>query len=241
MLAVARWLTVIGSRMCLSVLAAAVVLGSGGCTAGQAVWPGTAFSPDYGTSIGSPAIRPGMEFGWLYLYLDDTSKSALVLNSLRISGPGIGSVARVVEVKVAPLRSGYHHIYGLTGTPGGTYQTDPPVFLDGGECHKQALFPVPGHRLTPGSEVRIYVVLRAARPGKYAVRHQVLYFTQNGVRYQQTFPIRFWGSVAKNAPVLRVDILQAVCVKKTRARVLPNWPLPRNLKKSRRHLFKLIR
>jgi hypothetical protein len=231
----------IGSRMCLSMLAAAVALGGGGCAARQAVWPGTAFSPDYGTSIGSPPIRPGMEFGWLYLYLDDTSKSALVLNLLRISGAGIGTVARVVEVKVAPLRSGYHRVHDLTGTPGGTYKTDPPVVLDGGQCHKQALFPVPGHRLTPGSEVRIYIVLRAARPGNYAVQHQVVYYTQNGVRYRQAFPIRFWGSVAKHAPVAPVDILQAVCVKQARARVLPSWPLPRNLKQSRRRLLKLIR
>ena len=61
------------------------------------------------------------------------------------------------------LRSGYHHYYEQDGTPGGTYMTDPPVFR-GKTCRKQALFPVAGHRLTPGSQLPIYIVLRAVRP-----------------------------------------------------------------------------
>jgi hypothetical protein len=175
---------VLGSRMWPPVLAIALALGTSGCAPHQRIRAGTAFSPDAGTSIGSRPIKPGTELGWLYLYLDDTSKSPLVLNSLKISGPGIGTVARAVEVKVAPLRSGYHHYHVMDAIPGGTYQTDPPVNPGGKGCHKQALFPVAGHRLTPGSQVRIYIVLRYLRPGKFSVRHQVLYYTQQGIRYQ---------------------------------------------------------
>jgi len=171
------------------------------------------------------------------VFLDNTNKSALVLNSIRLTGPGIGTVAWVVEVKVAPLRSGYHHFLEMA-VPGGGYLTDPPVNLVGKGCHKQALFTVSGYRLTPGSQVRIYIVLRTLKPGKYSLPHQVVYYTQNGVQYKQAIPYRFYGSVADNIPYAGMNPLQAVCVRPTGARLLPGWHLPKNLKQLQQRLLK---
>src|SRR5215469_15936966 len=238
MAGLARSLAVLGSPMYPAALVVALALGACGCTTAPDIQAGTAFAPDYGTSIGSAAIRPGTEMGWLYLYLKDTSKSALVINSVDFSGPGVGTVVRAVEVKIAPLRSGYHHIHGMDATPGGLYMTEPPVNL-AKSCHKQALSPVDGYRLTPGSQGRIYIVLRALRPGKYSVRHWVLYYTQHGVKFRQTFPYRFWGEVAENPPrITGMDPAEAVCVGPTGARVLAGWHLPKNLKKLQQHLLK---
>jgi hypothetical protein len=209
-------------------LIGATVLCAIGCTSSRgSVHAGTAIGQDYATTIGSPPIRPGTELGWLYVYLDNTSKSTLLINSVAISGPGIGTVVRPAEVKVAPLRSGLHHYYVMNGTPGGTYMTDPPVAGYSAHCHKQALFPVAGFRMTPGSQVRIYVVLRALRPGKYAVPSQVIYYAAQGVNYRQSMPFRFWGSVADKARIIPIDPAQIECVKPAAARVLSGWHLPK--------------
>jgi len=208
-----------GLTSCAAALIGATIL-SGCIAAAQA---GTAIQEPYATSIGAKPIRPGTELGWLYLYLDNTSKSALVITAVGVRGPGVGTVVRPVEVKVAPLRSGFHHYYILNGTPGGQYMTDPPVNIGGKGCHKQALFPVRGYRMTPGSQVRIYIVLRALRPGRYAVPFQVIDYTQHRVRYRQSMPVRFWGSVADNARRIPMDPAEAVCVRPTGARVLTGW------------------
>jgi hypothetical protein len=225
MAGLARSLAVRSSSMYAAALVVALALGACGCTTAPDIQAGRAFAPDYRTSIGSAAIRPGTEMGWLYLYLKDTSKSALVINSVDLSGPGVGNVTRAVEVKIAPLRSGYHHIHGKDATPGGLYMTEPPVNL-AESCHKQALSPLDGYRMTPGSQARVYIVLRALRPGRYSVRRWVLHYTQRGVEFQQTFPYRFWGEVAENAPRTRIDPAEAICVRPTGARVLAGWRLP---------------
>jgi hypothetical protein len=210
-----------------------MVVSAAGCTGTTAhgiVKIGTAIGKDYGTKIGSLPIRPGVAMGWDYIFLRNTSKATLTLTSVGISGPGIGTVARVVQVTVAPLRSGYHHYFPATATPGGTYETQPPVI--GGNighnkivCWKQTLVPVPGYRMTPGSDARIYIVLQAVRPGKYILPSEVIYYTQRGVRYQQVFPIRFEGSVADQAPSLSVDPSQLHCLRRTGARLLSGWHL----------------
>ena len=191
----------------------------------RSVQAGTAFRPDYGTVIGSPPIRPGTEMGWLYVYLDDASKSTLVMNSVGISGLGVGTVVRVAALYIAPLRTGYHNYHIMDATPGGTYMTSPPVNIGGRGCHKQALFPVAGYQMQPGSQVRIYIVLGALRPGKYSVPSEHIYYTIRGVKYRQSTPIRLQGSVAERAPSLRVDPAEAVCVKPSGARLLPGWTL----------------
>jgi hypothetical protein len=213
--------------------------GCAGTAAHGSVKVGAAIGQDYGTKIGFLPIRPGVALGWDYVFLENSSKATLTLSSVGISGPGIGTVVRAVQVKVAPLRSGYHHDLGATATPGGTYETQPPVF--GGPighhktvCWKQTLVPVPGYRMTPGSDARIYIVLQALRPGKYILPSEIIYYTQRGVRYQQVFPIQFEGSVADHAPSLSVDAGQLHCLRRTGARLLSGWHLSMAIGRNRR-------
>jgi hypothetical protein len=175
-------------------------------------------------------MRPGVELGWDYWYIDlDGASEAVVIDSIRMSGPGMGTVARAIEVKVAPLRIGYHDY--PDATPGGLYFTDPPVIAAHGGCEKQELFAPHGYRMVPGSRARIYFVLRYLRPGKYSIKRQVIYYTQHGVRYKQTFNITFHGSVAYDAPPFEVDSAEAKCVgPRTGARLLSGWHLPKNLR-----------
>jgi hypothetical protein len=225
--AMVRGLKLASAAACAAALIGATALTATGCTSTPAsVKIGTAIGQDNPVTVGSPPIRPGTELGWLYAYLDNTSRSTLVLKSVTIAGPGIGTVARPVEVKIAPLRSGFHHYYDMDGAPGGTYMTDPPVAGYKAHCHKQALFAVKSFRMTPGSQVRIYVVLRALQSGKYAVPRQLVYYTKNGTKYKQAIPIRFWGTVANGAGAIPLDPHQINCVKPTGARLLRGWHLP---------------
>lgn len=135
---------------CLLIMATAA--GLAGCSRGG-VQAGHAFTHDFPVSTGTKPIRPGTEIGLLDLYLDNGSSSTVVINSIGISGPGAGTVIRPAKVEIAPLRFGRRN-YETNAVPSALYSTDPPVFFYGRKCHKQALFPVKGYRMTPGSQVR---------------------------------------------------------------------------------------
>ena len=59
-------------------------------------------------------------------------------------------------------------------------------------CHKQVLKPVAGYRMPPGGQARIYVVVKALRPGSWVIPRQVVTYTQDGATHQHVFPIRYW-------------------------------------------------
>jgi hypothetical protein len=185
-------------------------VGVGGCGAGG-VRTGTAFKYLYATSIGAKPIRPGFELGLLYVFLQNSSDSTLVISSVGIGGPGIGTTVQPVQVEMAPLQFGLHR-GEPNWAPGGLYQVNPPVFFAGGICRRQALLPVNGYRMSPGSQARILVVVRAVRPGRWAIPVHVVNYTIQGVPYRQAMQIRAWGSVADNAPYIAPYWAQAKCV-----------------------------
>jgi hypothetical protein len=199
--------------------AVAVVLIAGGC--GSGVQSGSALAHEAFSSIGAKAIRPGFEIGLLYYDFENTSSSALVVNSVGISGPGIGTVVRPVEIKIAPLRYGYHD-YEPHSVAAALYTTDPPVLMEQ-NCRRQALFAVKGFRMTPGTDVRIWIVLRAERPGRWVIPQHVLYYTQDGNRYRQAEPLRAYGLVTANAVYIPPDAGMAQCVRPERARFLSGY------------------
>jgi hypothetical protein len=51
----------------------------------------------------------------------NTSHSPLVLSSITAVGHGLGTTIRHVEIEIAPAETGNR------GTPGGAFETDPPV------------------------------------------------------------------------------------------------------------------
>jgi hypothetical protein len=202
--------------MFIAVAALSVACGSGG------IQSGTAFAQEVYTSIGAKAIRPGTELGLLYYDFENTSNSTVVIDSVGITGPGIGTVVRPVQVMMAPMRSGWHH-YELHSTALALYTTDPPVNFEGKGCRKQALVPVKGFRMTPGSEARVWVVLRALRPGRWVIPQHVLYYTQGGVRYRQAEQLRAYGLVTDNAAYIPPTYTMAECVRPEGARFLPGF------------------
>ena len=90
-------------------------------------------------------------------------------------------------------------------------------------CHKQALFPVKGYPMTPGSQVRVWIVIRALRPGKWVIPQHVIYYTIGKARYQQAIPLRESGSVAAHAPYIPPDSSVTPCVGPEHARYLPGF------------------
>jgi hypothetical protein len=208
--------------MCWLALAALITVGIDGCGAGS-VRAGSAFKYLYATSIGAKPIRPGFELGLLYVLLENTSGTTLVVNSVGISGPGIGTTVRPVQVEIAPLRFGLHQ-GEPNWAPGGLYQVNPPAFFAGGICRRQALFPVPGYRMAPGSLARILVIVRAVRPGRWAIPVHVVNYTIQGVPYRQAMQIRAWGSVSDDAAYIAPYWAQAKCVNAaTGATFLPGY------------------
>ncbi len=209
------------ARLACAVLSIVAFLGVAGCGRGG-VQAGHALRTDPPTSIGDKPLAPGFEIGLLDAFVDNASDSTLVIDSVGISGHGIGTVVRPVQVEMAPLRFG-RRTYEMTAAPAATYETDPPVLFYGHRCHRQALFPVKGYRMTPGSQTRIWIVVRAIRPGKWDIS-PVVHYTAGGVRYRQAVPVRQYGSVADHAAYIPPDSATVKCVgPQTGATFLPGF------------------
>jgi len=201
----------------VALTAMSLMLADCGTTGGNALVRGVP------TRIGSKAVRPGTEIGLLYVFLQNKSNSTIVLSSVGIRGPGIGRVVRLVQVDIAPLRNGRHHLLP-NSVPSSQYPTDPPVFWEHGHCRKQALVPVKGFRMTPGSNAWLWVVLRAVKPGRWKIPFHTIYYTMNGGKNQQSIPISAYGSVSKDAAYLPPYYAMAKCVgPQTGARFLPGF------------------
>jgi hypothetical protein len=204
--------------------AGAALLAVPACAGPAAPIPGHAFQRLYATNIGAKPIRPGMELGMLYVFLGNTSRSTLVLRGIRITGSGIGTVVKEVKIAIAPLRFGYHHIEAHS-TPGSLYDEDPPVDYGKGRCQWQALFGVRGYQMTPGSQARIWIVIRALRPGRWTIPAHTVLYTINGRLYQQKIPLRAVGAVKAAAPYIPVDWSEQKCIKPTGAQLLSGYHL----------------
>jgi hypothetical protein len=201
---------------CLVIAAALACLA--GC--GRAgVQDGHAFTGDFPVSTGDKPILPGSEIGLLDVFLSNGSDSTVVLTSVGVRGPGIGTAIRPVEIKIAPLRFGRHR-YERNATPSSLYITDPPVLMYGRGCHRQELFPVRGFKMTPGSQARVWIVLRGLRPGRWVIPRHVIYYRIGGTRYQEAIPLREHGSVATHAPTFPPDPAVTPCVGPEHARYL---------------------
>ena len=191
-----------------SCLAAALLAFLASC--GGGVQTGTAIERGDLISTGVKPVRPGVEVGFIAAFLKNTSKSTIVFNRVGTSGPGIGTIARPVQLKIAPVRSGFRHL--VDSVPGAIYTMSPPVMYFSRRCHRQVLQPVRGYRMTPGSIAWIWIVVRAVKPGKWVIPRDVLYYTINGAEYQEPFPQELTGTVSSNARYIPPFWAEAKCV-----------------------------
>lgn len=205
--------------MRLRFLAAAITLLTGlavGCGT-----PPDPFAYYYGTGIGPWVTRPGWDYGYNFDLAENTSHSTLTLQAVRLSGPGVGTVVRIVKARIAPFspRKNAEKMQ----VDQGNYAEDPPVELGPDGCQRQALYQVRGFQLRPGTTVRLWVIIKAVKPGHWQIPHLVLTYTENGGTYKHIVPFRYWGTIRTNAHVsarIVPDDFQAQCVKPEGARYL---------------------
>ncbi len=204
---------------------------------GSGAAKGLALVPDLATAIGAKPIRPGAELGMLYVYVENRSSSPIVLKSVSIAGPGIGTVVRAVQISFGPLYPSKVEATRADWAPSSLYGSDPPVIDIAQGCHSQLLQALHGHKLAPHKAGWIWIVIRALAPGKYKIPAHVIYYTQNGTTYRQSQPIDAYGSVAATAPPDMQPWATQICMQPTGARILPgfvpyNGPGPRPPKHS---------
>ena len=190
-----RW----GLLAVLSVIVGAVLAGSAH-DGGVAV--GTALNDSPGSSsMGVAPLPPGSKMGILNLAFYDRGDKPLTITGVTITGRGLGTVARVTEIKIAPV--GYD--------PGGLYVTDPPVFhflqasrLGPAGCNVQVLSTPRGFAVVPGTaqgrhNIYIWAVVQMLHPGRYSSLGSTVYYTQAGQRYRDFVALGFNGSVSTRA------------------------------------------
>jgi hypothetical protein len=187
------------------------------------VQKGHALAPDPATAIGAKPIRPGAEIGMLYVYVENRSSTPIVLDSVSIAGPGIGTVVREVQINFGPLYPSKVEATRADWAPSSLYGSDPPVIDIAQGCHSQLLRTLHGHKLAPHNAGWIWIVIRAVTPGKYKIPAHVIYYTQNGTTYRQSQPIDAYGSVAATAPPNMQPWATQVCMRPTGAKILPGF------------------
>ena len=150
-------------------LTASIMLAAAACTTsatrdGPAT--GTAVVRGYATIFGLAPIRPGTQLGLLYAVVQNRSRSPVTLSSITLVGHGVGTVIKILEVKIAPRETGNKAV------PGGAYEVYPPAayWPPAASCGKQPLVPLPGFRLAPGTQARVWFRIQGAAPGPFAVK-----------------------------------------------------------------------
>jgi hypothetical protein len=186
----------------LAVLAVVLGVAVTGCAQGSGIAEGTALNDAPGTSsMGVRAMPPGASIGILNLAIFNRSDQPLTISKVTVTGTGLGSVARVTEIKLAPT----------SYDPGGLYVTDPPVyhFLTGSRlgpagCSVQVLRSPHSYVMPPGTgqgrhNIYIWAVIQMTHPGRYRSPGANVYYTQAGKQYRDFVTLGFNGSVANNA------------------------------------------
>jgi hypothetical protein len=131
--------------------------------------------------------------------LRNDSAKTIRLESVSVSGRGIGSTVAVLGMKVAPLFRGTH------STPGGVYETYPPAIFVEHKCHVQKLLPVRGFQMAPNAEARLHVLMRSDTVGRFRVDHHIITYRIGWQLQKQVFPVGLIGSVAATAAPAPVD------------------------------------
>ncbi len=177
---------------------------------------GTALVRGYGSTLGLAPLKPGAQLGLLFLGLVNRSGSPVAISSVTLVGRRVGTVIKIVEIKAAPNETGSH------AAPSGAYEVSAPAayWPPAASCGRQPLAPLHGFRLAPGKLVRVWMVIQAARPGKFLVKAHLVRYRQQGMSYRQLIPTGYSGSVSSNAPFIPIDKEQARCMKSENVRPL---------------------
>ena len=199
-----------GARQVLIAVVLLVLPCSSACDP-SGIRTGSAIGRLYGTVVGgAEPLPPHARIGELMLYVHNVSDQPIVLRSVHLSGSGLGTTVRAIEIEAAPELPGIHAI------PGGAYRTDPPVWRDPqGACHSAVLRPLEGFSLAAGGEMRVWVVLETLAPGAFFIRSHTVSYSQGGLDYEQVLPIGYRGEVERGADPPRLDRTERPCLHRT--------------------------
>jgi hypothetical protein len=154
---------------------------------------GTALEQGFTTYSTIAPIGVSRRVGILVAPLVNTSSDTLTITHVDVAGPGIGSVVNVDELSAVPDRD------GLQSFPGGIWTTNPPVDREGGRCHEPLIEPIEGLVLPPGGRARLWIVIRATKPGAYKETNQTVLYEQGSSKFKQEIDFYFRGSVKESS------------------------------------------
>jgi hypothetical protein len=160
----------------------------------------------------------GEQWATMNASLLNTSGEALTILKLEVSGPGVGTVVRVLETKIAPIpRDGN----SLAVTSGGIWRTLPPVEQRGTRCAAQTLRPVDGFVLQPGRVVRALLLMEAESVGAFSFKGVRVTYEREGEAVTELVDFGQQGSVtAEGMPTPPLAGDELACAQLTR--VLPD-------------------
>jgi len=119
----------------------------------------------------------GEQWATMNASLHNTSTKPLIIRTLTVAGPGIGSVVRVLDTMIAPIPADHD---SLSVTSGGVWRTYPPVQKRGQDCAIQTLEPVEGFVLPPGGVARALLLLEATSVGRFKFKGVEVSYEQDG-------------------------------------------------------------
>jgi hypothetical protein len=149
-----------------------------------------------------------------------------MLQSVRLEGPGVGSVVRVVAMELAPERIGKRWL-PYEGAVGGAYSVYPPAVpsTEGG-CDAEHLVRLAGFSLPPGSLARLFFIIRFVRPGHWHVRHVDVFYQMGKIDLHQQLAYGYDRLVSRTARYIPPVSWQAPCARYPGIRLLPDVGAP---------------
>jgi hypothetical protein len=139
-------------------------------------------------------VPPGQRFAIMLVPLSTLSDTPVRLESVWLTGSGIGSVIKVVSMSLAPEQPSGHAV------PETTYLSDPPVWNFEHRCLVQRLEPFHGVVLHKGQVVRVYVVLKARQRGKFDNTGYHVTYQAKGTTYTQDLDVGYTTWVRHGVP-----------------------------------------
>jgi hypothetical protein len=153
-----------------------------GCGHGTAIGHSLLSGGQFSVTFSRP-VPVGQEFALQFTDLSNTSESAVVLKSVRISGRGVGTVAAVEHIAIVPWAKGN----GGNALADTIYQTYPPAgTVRRGHCVRETPLPVRGYVLRPHAIARALVLIRLVRPGRLTFTTNTIRYGSDGHEYTQT-------------------------------------------------------
>jgi hypothetical protein len=130
--------------------------------------------------------------------LHNTSSSPLTLRRISVTGLGVGSVIKIILMKIGPVAPATDP---AAYTTGGVFRMYPPAQERQGKCYVQKLVAVDGYVLQPDAVTRVLLLTQAVSPGPFLFRGVTVEYDQSGKRVTELVDFGQRGSVVTGGKV----------------------------------------